>query len=140
MLHFQNSKSSNRCRSVYGTDIKRDLSKLFDTDHPILKSYMYIDASNYQDIRIGGRLVIMNLNIHSILAKIDDLNSLLDLNLDIKPDIILLCETFLSKINKDRYAILGYTQYHKTRTNHKGGCVSIYVSSTLQPINQGGSK
>ena len=23
LLHFQNSKSSNRCRSVYGADIKR---------------------------------------------------------------------------------------------------------------------
>ena len=49
----------------------------------------------------------------------------------IKPDFIMLCETFLKKINYDKFNIPGYNFAQSHRNNCRGG-VGIYISTKFQ--------
>jgi len=62
-----------------------------------------------------NQLNIIHLNIHSLADKFDKLKLFLS-NFTNKPDIILLCETFLNDKNKDLYNMDDYSFIEKHRT------------------------
>ena len=76
-------------------------------------------------------LSIMHLNIHGVPSKISELNQLLNVNLDIKPDVVLLCETFLSCENFDRYKLEGSRHFCNVRKKFKKRGVSIFIRESL---------
>lgn len=73
----------------------------------------------------------LHINIHSLPDKYDQLKSLLtglkDVNIDV--DFILLCETFLTDQNKDRFNLPGYTLFTKNRKQKTKGGVAVFVKS-----------
>ena len=55
LLHFQNSKSSNRCRSVYGTDIKNTFRK---TKTVIYLTQVHWDCTNLWQFIFTNNIVL----------------------------------------------------------------------------------
>ena len=83
--------------------------------------------SHYQ-IRTSD-LKILLWNIQGLLGKQDQIKTLL--NNTITPDAVLVCETWLKPKNVDKFVVLNFKGYHKTRPNRIGGGVSILVNSKL---------
>ena len=73
--------------------------------------------------------IIMQLNIRSLLSNATELKMLLTkLEQKNSPvDVILLCETFLTKKTEKLVDILHYQLYSTCRSNHKGGGTAILV-------------
>ena len=74
-------------------------------------------------------LIIMQLNIRSLLSHQLELKQLIcsTENKNSHMDIILLCETFLSKHTENVVNVPGFTHVGNYRKNRKGGGVSILV-------------
>jgi len=77
-----------------------------------------------------NQLNIIHLNIHSLADKFDKLKLFLS-NFTNKPDIILLCETFLNDKNKDLYNMDDYSFIEKHRTIKLCGGVGIYIKNDI---------
>ena len=78
-------------------------------------------------------LLILQLNIPSILAHQHELKQLLR-DLEKKNssiDVVLLCETFLTKKTIDMVNVGGYTHVSKYRSTKKGGGVSILLKDGI---------
>jgi hypothetical protein len=60
---------------------------------------------------------ILHLSIHSLPDTFDKLKILMN-NIDMKIDIILLCETFLNEENADNCEITGYNFVCKNRQRY----------------------
>ena len=90
----------------------------------------YIDPSKCHDLNpTGFNLIALQLNIQSILQHSTELKSLFNM-LECKSsraDIILLCETFLSKSIEKLVDIPNYTLISNHRVNSKGGGTAILV-------------
>ena len=71
---------------------------------------------------------IISQNIRSFTKNIDGFTLYLS-NLDLKPKVIILQETWFSEANC--HDIEGYRGFHNFRENKKGGGVSIYVSNDI---------
>ena len=73
--------------------------------------------------------IIMQLNIRSLLSNATELKMLLTkLEQKNSPvDVILLCETFLTKKTEKLVKIPHYQLYSTCRSNHKGGGTAILV-------------
>ena len=95
----------------------------------------YIDLN---DIPCQNELIsnftICHLNIHSVPAKCDDLTELLHKlkGKGLRPDIFLLCETFLNERNFNRYSFDGYEFISEYRRKSSGGGVSILIKSNIK--------
>ena len=74
-------------------------------------------------------LTILQLNVRGLLNKQDLLKHLL---LPIQPDILLLCETWLTNQTQDLIDLPGYKCYHKHRKDRIGGGVSVLIRSKLR--------
>ena len=74
-------------------------------------------------------LLILQLNIRSLLAHQSDLNTLLTelSSRNSSIDVVLLCETFLSRNTVGMVNIPGYNHICNYRQDHKGGGVSILI-------------
>ena len=95
----------------------------YDTDNC---SYDDLDKSIKCD---SSDLSIIHLNIRGLSSKIENLNYVLTHSLaSSHPDIILLCETWLSK-RSPKPVISGYNMERTDRVNKKGGGVSILISN-----------
>lgn len=72
----------------------------------------------------------MHINIQSLPAKYDRLQLFLAQiqSQNCKIDIILICETWLNKLNYNLYEIKGYRLFENHRSNFSGGGVGIYIS------------
>ena len=71
------------------------------------------------------------MNIRGLSSKVNDLKHLIDhVQLNGQPDILLLCETWLTK-QSPSVNIPGYSLYRKDRNNKKGGGVAVLVSDHL---------
>ena len=83
----------------------------------------------------GTNLNVLHLNIRSFLKNKDSLVLLLEelANVNLIPDVIVLCETFLNDFNVNLAKILGYNTFSKYRVNTTGGGVSILVDRTECP-------
>ena len=76
------------------------------------------------------QLKIIHLNIRSLPDKFDKLKLFLN-NFKHKPDLILLCETFLNENNKNLYELEGFNFANKNRLNKTGGGVGIYINKEI---------
>ena len=91
---------------------------------------LWSDKCDYWEIEQCANLnpknynfIVMQLNIHSLLSYVTELKMLLT-KLEQKNssvDVILLCETFLTKKTERLVNILHYQLYPTCRSNHKGG-------------------
>ena len=91
-------------------------------DYMSVENYLQLDESD---------LVILQLNIRGLSSKIDKLKNLLDDSFRNKrPDVLILCETWLSK-SSPQVSIPGYRRYECRRSHEKGGGVAIYVIDSI---------
>ena len=103
-------------------------------DRPIVHSNYctFIDNCDYMSVNNqlmieDTDLAILQLNIRGLSSKIEKLKKLLDKSFKNKrPDILILCETWLSK-SSPQVILPGYRKYESRRIHKKGGGVSIYV-------------
>lgn len=93
----------------------------------------YIDVDQFQQDDTNCRNYI-HLNIRSLPAKFDALKIFLSELEDnqVTPDVIMLCETWLTSNNNNSFPLHGYTLVEKHRLNKKGGGVALYVKSPLK--------
>ena len=120
-----------------GNDPMKDLFDLIDTEYSLPNSNCkYVEPDNAQlDISNGqgSQFCVLHINIHSVPSKLAELNDLLFKLKDCKihVDVILLCETFITDENKEKYQINGYELIDEHRQNITRGGVAIYVSRKL---------
>ena len=90
----------------------------------------YIDVDNSLNVT-DKDLSIIQLNIRGLSSKINDLNHLINhLQTLGQPDILLLCETWLTQ-NSPSVKIPGYSMVKRNRTSKKGGGVTILIANHL---------
>ena len=91
-----------------------------------LDTCLNLNPSNYN-------LLVLQLNIQSILVHQHELKQLLrDLEKkNSSVDVVLLCETFLTKKTIDMVKVAGYTHVGNYRNTKKGGGVSILIKDGI---------
>ena len=96
-------------------DLTNELCTELDFD-----SCSYIDPEDLTRLEPtkNSDLSILQLNIRGLLNKQDLLKNLL---LPIQPDILLLCETWLTNQTENLIDLPGYKCYHKHRKDRIGG-------------------
>ena len=93
-----------------------------------------MDLEDCKNLNLNNyNLVVMQHNIHSVLSNQCDLKNLLNsLSLkNSKVDIILLCETHLSKQTVGFVNIPNYIHVANYRSTHKGGGTSILIRNNI---------
>ncbi len=131
-----NHTDSSRFDKI-NSDPQKELFNLIDPDQsPMSSDCKYMDPNDVKLEHIDlndSQLAILHLNIHSVPAKLNDLNDLL---LKLKErkvvvDVILLCETFITDLNKDKCNLDGFELFDEHRKNMTKGGVAIYVNKKL---------
>ena len=84
--------------------------------------------SNMKDESID--LAILNLNVRSVLSKIDEFTALLHM-MGCKFDVICLTETWLSEPVQNLANIMSFNAYHRVRDGRRGGGIAIYVNEQI---------
>ena len=76
----------------------------------------------------------LHLSIQSLSAKFDELKLLLSelQNQGIKPDFILICESFLHDANAHLFRLPGYNFMCKNRVDMRRGGVCMYINDSIQ--------
>ena len=94
----------------------------------------YIDINSRKELTSNIKsLALIQLNIRGILSKITLLNELLSHNLgDIKPDVVLLCETWLNNSNFNSVNIPNYKFMGNVRNGRIGGGTGLLVHKSLK--------
>ena len=120
--------------------MSENLLNVIDYNHVLTSNCSYFDISSDLLGPVEGHnaLTVAHLNIHSLPGKFDELVELLN-ELETKnilPDIILLCETFLTEANHSRYHFDKYDIVSKFRKNKRGGGVSILVNSQITYVDR----
>ena len=104
------------------------------THLPTLEGNYDFDNCTYEDLKNdipcdSGNLSIIHFNIRGLTSKLGDLNHILSNSFSSKhPDIILLCETWLSS-RSPKPNISGYNIERSDRLHKKGGGVAILIST-----------
>ena len=101
-------------------------------------NYLNPDQNIQLSNDVDRTFVVAHLNIHGLASKYDDLNELLN-NLQEKnllPDVILLCETFLSEKNHTRFNFEGFDLISEYRKSKSKGGVSIIIKSDLHYVER----
>ena len=105
-----------------------------------LDNTLWNDKCDYADIEGTTNLnpnnynmAVLQLNIRSLLAHQQELKQLLAnlANHNCRIDVVLLCETFLSKNTRNMINIPGYTHIGNYRTDRKGGGVLILLKNGI---------
>ena len=80
----------------------------------------------------------LHLNIHSLPSKFGQLRNTIEILREDKVniDFILLCETFLTNANADKFPIPGYNFVHKSRSSLSKGGVAMYISDQYNFIER----
>ena len=94
----------------------------------------YMNIENCTDLNPNNyNLIVLQLNICSLLSHQHELNQLIRTTekKNARIDIILLCETFLSKNTYNMVKISGFTHLCNFRKEKKGGGVSILVRNGI---------
>ena len=92
----------------------------------------YIDLERCANLNLNNyNFVIMQLNIRSILAHQHKLNQLLRTleEKNIRIDVVLLCETFLTSKAERMVNVSGYAHVGNHTPKKKGGGVSILLTT-----------
>ena len=131
--------SNDNLHELY-LDEDLNLSKLVDSDanSSFFNSCDYYSYENLTDIKfINADLKVLHINIRSFLSKLDQLILLLNEleSVGHKIDVILLCETFITKLNITKCKINGYnlTEYFIREQGSRGG-VAIFTKKGLKCI------
>lgn len=117
-------------------DLDSDLFHLIGEDNnPLLQNCKYYEPSEID--AISGKqfnMKVLQLNIHSLPSKLDEMKKLLSKleNVNIKLDVIMLCETFLTDLNVDLCHIEGYSLEHSSRSKLRQGGVCIFLHKSLK--------
>ena len=94
----------------------------------------YIDLEKCEDLNNNNiNFIVFQLNIQSLLVHQDELKDLL-FNLkkrNLSVDVLLLCETFLSKRTHKLIKIPGYTLLSNNREKLKGGGTAILIKNHI---------
>ena len=79
------------------------------------------------------KIHVLHLNVRSYHKHFDKLTLMLDdlLELNVVPDIVMLCETFLNSQSAQLVAVPGYQTYFRNRDNRLGGGVLILVKKSI---------
>ena len=95
-------------------------------DYVELEKCVNLNPNNYN-------LIVMQLNIRSLLSHQQDLCQLTRSTekKNLRIDIVLLCETFLSKNTQQMVKIPGFTHVSNYRKNKKGGGVTILIQEGI---------
>ena len=82
--------------------------------------------------------VIAHLNIRGLSKKVDELIDLLKMmdEQNMLPEVILLCETFLTEKNYDKFHIDGYVMINEYRKIKQRGGVSILIKTGINYIER----
>lgn len=110
---------------------------MVELDNANLADCKYTDLSeNFAQHEFTNSFKICHLNIHSLPNKYEDLIDVLDGMHEkfILPDIFLLCETFLNKMNYDKYHFNNYNMVSEYRTQKSRGGVSILIRTNINYI------
>ena len=91
----------------------------------------YVECNN--SITIGdGDLSFLELNIRGLYSKLPDLLQLIDsVSSERSPDVLLLCETWLTK-HTPTFNVPGYKICHRDRSAKCRGVVSILTSENIR--------
>ena len=104
------------------------------TKLPSLETNYETDDCTYEDLNKGiscdsSDLSIIHYNIRGLTSKIGDLNYILNNSFNSKhPDVVLLCETWLS-CGSPKPTIDGYNIERSDRLHKKGGGVAVLIST-----------
>ena len=120
----------NRIRSNPDYDF---LSKYNDTTVDLNNNCDYLAPDDPINVR-ACKFSVMHFNIRSLCKNFTELLNLLDNILKKRPDVILLCETFLHANNVGRVHIPGYKFHVLNRSSGGGGGVAIYVKSCYDAV------
>ena len=93
----------------------------------------YLDIESTENIGVDiNDLAIMQLNSRGLISKQSELSRLLyDTLGEHKVDIVILCETWLTKESEKRLHFPGYSYYGRFRKNKKGGGVGFLIKEGL---------
>ena len=95
----------------------------------------YYELKDLENVSIRGMYEyrVVHLNIQSLPSKFDNLKIMLQRFESIGKhlDFVLLCETFLTQVNKNNFAIDGYNFVRYTRKKSKRGGVAIYTRNNI---------
>ena len=93
----------------------------------------YIEVEDVKDLTMDPYdLTILQMNIRGLIGKQHDLSKLLfNMTGERKIDIVILCETWLTKESEHRISVPGYTYYGHHRKHKKGGGVGFLISEEL---------
>ena len=120
--------------------MSENLLDVIDYEHVLISDCSYLDISSDEPSTFDTQnaMTVAHLNIHSLPSKYDELTELLTAleSKKLLPDIILLCETFLSEFNHSRYHFDKYNIVSNFRKNRRGGGVSILVKSQITYIKR----
>ena len=94
----------------------------------------YIDIEDRIKLYCDNKsLSLIQLNIRGLLSKSSALNLLLSENVgNIRPDLVLLCETWLNSNNLAKVDIPNYRLFGNVRSNKLGGGTGILVHKTVR--------
>ena len=110
-----------------------DLSNLSVYDST-LDNCDYVDVDNRLDIG-DSDLGIFHLNVRGLVGKLEFLKKLLNENFgDHSPDVLLLCETWMSK-KSPQISFKGYNIFETRRSHKRGGGTCVLIKNTIQSRN-----
>ena len=104
------------------------------TNLPSLEGNYDIDNCTYEDLNSdipcdSSDLSVIQFNIRGLTSKLGDLNYILNNSFNTKhPDVVLLCETWLSTRSPKPF-IQGYNVERSDREHRKGGGVAVLIST-----------
>ena len=104
------------------------------TNLPSLEGNYEIDKCTYEELNKdipcdSSDLSIIHFNIRGLISKLGDLNYILNNSFSTRhPDVVLLCETWLSS-RSPKPTISGYNVERSDRLHKKGGGVAILISN-----------
>ena len=122
------------CITTNKDEQKDKLNRPLDLDE--LDESLWNDKCDYLDLETcinlnpnNYNLLILQLNIRSLLEHQLELNQLIQMTekKNSQIDIILLCETFLSKQTVNMVNVPGFTHIDNYRRYKKGGGISILI-------------
>ena len=115
-----------------------NLLDLIDYSDVLLSDCNYLNIEENVVYENVNSFTVAHFNIHSVPSKFDDFVELLEVldQKNLSPEVILLCETFLSEKNHSRYNFQNYTMINAFRKNKKRGGVSILVKLGISFIER----
>ena len=131
-LLLSDHQLTNPCLTTHDSTVNMCVHKL--TQLPSLEANYENDNCTYEELKRdipcdSSDLSIIQLNIRGLTLKLGDLNHILTNSFSSQhPDIVLLCETWLTS-RSPRPEIKGYNIERRDRQNKKGGGVAILIST-----------